>query len=292
MKTEKSGQVLRLVMVLVGILLLSRIANCHGSFRDSNASQPGTPAVTTSNLAMDPDDNQKNPLNHDIRLDPINCELPPISLDSPGQLQFVNATVTCLRGAWLRALRDAHAFKPSLTTTDQEVTVYTVDTTRKSCGENTTAPTDAPLYCGGRQKILWPSKYAEFQNLRGQRLHGDMLFSVMHEYGHHVQFMTGVQAQADRMFGLWNEESSLGQQIHRRIELQAQCLAGVAMAAAVQGGTVGREEAEDVVDAQQYVIEEPIHGSRAANLHWSRAGYDSGSAAACNTWAADPADVQ
>lgn len=293
--SERSGQVLRLVLLIVGILVLTRIASCHGPILDASESQKGEQAVvgfTTTVAVTDPVDNQTNPLNSEIRPAPIECALPPTSLDSAAQLQFVTAAVTCLRETWLRALREAHAFKPSLTPSDQEVSVYTVDTVRKSCGDKPTEPTDEPLYCGGKQKILWPSKSREFQHMHGRLLRTDMLFAVMHEYGHHIQFLTGVQAQADRTLAQWGKDSPLGQQISRRVELQAQCLAGVAMAAAVRGGTVDLGDAEDMVDMQGDVLEEPYHGSGTANFRWSLAGYQSGSTAACNTWAAAPADVE
>lgn len=123
-------------------------------------------------------------------------------------------------------------------------------------------------------------------------------FIVAHEVSHHVQSQTGdfaiFQERHDAAVGAeaQNAES-------RRLELQADCLAGVAAARAGQSAYQFDEqtiqEAIDTADALGDdtrmlaligIVQEAAftHGSAEQRLRWMTVGFTSGDMTACDTW--------
>ncbi|MFC6079734.1 neutral zinc metallopeptidase [Sphaerisporangium aureirubrum] len=112
---------------------------------------------------------------------------------------------------------------------------------------------------------------------------------VAHEYAHHVQAQSGIsdyEYQATEQARTRKAKDL----ISRRLELQAECLAGVALHAIRNDlppwqafrdqyiGTIPRQWALD-------------HGKLATQLRWLEKGYHSGKPGACDTWSPPPRDV-
>ena len=128
-------------------------------------------------------------------------------------------------------------------------------------------------------------------------------YVIAHEYGHHVQTLTGASQQVQRA-----QQRASGQAEANRysvaLELQADCYAGVwaANAAAVSNGAVALEAGDleeglrtasaigdDTLQRRQggqVVPEGFTHGSSAQRVEWLRRGYQSGDPAACDTFSA------
>jgi predicted metalloprotease len=128
-------------------------------------------------------------------------------------------------------------------------------------------------------------------------------YVIAHEYGHHVQTLTGVSDQVQRA-----QQRASGEAEANRysvaLELQADCYAGVwaRNAAAVSNGAVALEPGDleeglrtasaigdDTLQRRQggrVVPEGFTHGSSAQRVEWLRRGYDSGDPAACDTFSA------
>ncbi|MBG0813054.1 neutral zinc metallopeptidase [Planomonospora sp. ID82291] len=111
-----------------------------------------------------------------------------------------------------------------------------------------------------------------------------MMFTLAHEYAHHVQQLTGI---ADREGSeVFDEAWS------RRFELQADCLAAASLRTVRpyllnelrRGAAAGRDEADAGADAARR-----SHGSGASGARWMLRGQKKGTIAGCNTWKA-PAD--
>lgn len=128
-------------------------------------------------------------------------------------------------------------------------------------------------------------------------------YVIAHEYGHHVQTLTGVSAEVQRA-----QQRASGQAEANRysvaLELQADCYAGVwaRNASAVSNGQValdpgdleeGLKTANAIGDdtlqrrsGGRVVPEGFTHGSSAQRVEWLRRGYDSGDPAVCDTFGA------
>ncbi len=128
-------------------------------------------------------------------------------------------------------------------------------------------------------------------------------YVIAHEYGHHVQTLTGASEQVRQA-----QQRASGQaeanQYSVALELQADCYAGVwaANAAAVSNGAVALEAGDleeglrtasaigdDTLQRRQggrVVPEGFTHGSSAQRVEWLRRGYQSGDPASCDTFSA------
>ncbi len=216
-----------------------------------------------------------NTLHAELRLSPLRCQLPAIEMSAAGQRQFVQTELDCLSKAWDPPLRAA-----GMSLAPLQLTV--VDSVTSGCSKQVQS-TDPAFYCGGT--VYWPTDDPIHRGW-GSQLAQYLMFVVMHEYGHHLQSSTGILRGADRDIDTAGEKSPLGLELSRRIELQAQCLAGVMLGAAQAGGMLAPARAADLIDIQSDTEEDPTHGTGVNSRRWVESGYRGATTSSCNTWAA------
>ncbi len=110
------------------------------------------------------------------------------------------------------------------------------------------------------------------------------LHTIAHEFGHHVQQVTGI-------FGAMGPDWS-GTELERRSELQASCLGNVFLAS--QRDAYGVDSV--YWEAQweplwRFITRVPNHGSEANQRTWTDRGYGSARPGDCNTWTVGAAQV-
>ena len=95
--------------------------------------------------------------------------------------------------------------------------------TTQGCGSATSA--SGPFYCPADYGIYIDTNFfSQLAQMSGTRGDFARLYVVAHEYGHHVQNLTG---RSDQIRQLQRRNPRLTNQIQVRMELNADCLAGV-----------------------------------------------------------------
>jgi uncharacterized protein len=152
-----------------------------------------------------------------------------------------------------------------------------------------------PFYCPADQGIYIDT---DFYNELDQRLgaKGDFARSyvIAHEFGHHIQKLTGM---ADQVRSAQQQNPSAANQLQVRMELQADCYAGVWAAHnkyRIEPGDIeeGLNAAHSIGDdtlmksAGRRPVEASFtHGSSAQRVEWLRKGLESGNEDDCDTFA-------
>jgi hypothetical protein len=152
-----------------------------------------------------------------------------------------------------------------------------------------------PFYCPSDQNIYLDTDF--FRELQTRfKAPGDFAqaYVIAHEVGHHIQTITGISDKVRRAQSRASEAE--GNALQVRMELQADCYAGVWAAAereAMEPGDAeeGLRAAEAIGDdtlqkaAQGYVVPESFtHGTSAQRQEWLQRGLRSGDPAQCDTF--------
>jgi predicted metalloprotease len=171
---------------------------------------------------------------------------------------------------------------------------------RSGCGAAQAAM--GPFYCPSDQNIyVDTSFYAELQNKFGAAGDFAQAYVIAHEVGHHIQKLTGVLDQARSQ--QQRVSATEGNAVQVRVELQADCYAGVYAANArdregrsimepgdVQEGlTAAAAIGDDTLQRQAQGRVRPesfTHGSAEQRKRWLQRGLDTGDPAACDTFSA------
>lgn len=164
-----------------------------------------------------------------------------------------------------------------------------------ACGLASTA--SGPFYCPTDRKVYLDMGF--FQEMKDQfGASGDFAqaYVVAHEVGHHVQNLLGILPKADQARAQMNEADSNKMSV--RIELQADCFAGIWGKFTQQKGILDNGDLEEALNAAQqigddtlqkksqgYVVPESFnHGTSAQRVKWFKQGFDSGKLTSCDTF--------
>ncbi|MDT6962152.1 MULTISPECIES: KPN_02809 family neutral zinc metallopeptidase [unclassified Cupriavidus] len=170
--------------------------------------------------------------------------------------------------------------------------------TPTACGTGQSAM--GPFYCPADQKVYIDlSFYNELRQRFGASGDFAQAYVIAHEVGHHIQNLLGVSGKVDAARRRMGEAQA--NQLSVRMELQADCLAGVWAATAqkmnqqlLEPGDIeeGLKAAAAIGDdrlqrqSQGYVVPEAFtHGSSEQRVRWLRQGLTSGDIRKCDTFA-------
>jgi predicted metalloprotease len=163
--------------------------------------------------------------------------------------------------------------------------VFANSVSTTGCGSATSDV--GPFYCPGDQKLyIDPSFYSVME--RRLRAPGDFAqaYVIAHEVGHHVQNLIG--STRVNMRGETSNQNSV------RVELQADCLAGVWGHTARASLQITDDDLGEALTAAHAIGDDTLghsderkftHGSSEQRKRWFRRGFDSGDARQCDTFA-------
>jgi predicted metalloprotease len=171
------------------------------------------------------------------------------------------------------------------------------DATNSGCGGANSAV--GPHYCPLDETIYLDETFFDELSSRFGAQGGDVAeaYVIAHEVGHHVQKRLGVMEQvqsAQQSAGSQQEANELSV----RLELQADCFAGVWANTLKEVGIFLPGEIQEAIDAAEAVGDDRIqervqgqispeqwtHGSSAQRVEWFTRGFDTGDASQCNTF--------
>jgi predicted metalloprotease len=167
--------------------------------------------------------------------------------------------------------------------------------TQTACGRGLSQM--GPFYCPLDRKVYVDLAFYE-ELKRRFRAPGDFAqaYVIAHEVGHHVQTILGIADKVQEMKQAYPQNAN---QIQVRMELQADCLAGVwanlnhqlhnrlEQGDIEEGLNAASRIGDDMIQrqAQGYVVPESFtHGSSEQRVRWFKTGYQSGNMQSCDTF--------
>ncbi|WP_181043866.1 neutral zinc metallopeptidase [Actinokineospora auranticolor] len=218
----------------------------------------------------------------------VTCNLPAWRNDPSSAHAFFAAAIPCFDKAWAPVMQRAN-----LPYISPKLESPTGKQWSSPCGSESDGVV-AAFYCSQNNTLYMP--YEGLQADEGYGV-GNYLALFAHEFGHHIQAMSGVTE------AYWNaryeagDQTAAGLELSRRSELQASCFGGMWLAAGARGGGSINKGLVDVAiqdgyhrgDWQEGVPRD--HGSPDHNGGWQEQGYTKNLTYQCNTWNIGPEAV-
>lgn len=248
------------------ILFILSVVFRRDFFSLLNVSPGGTTATTTS---------QPNPA-QDAKEQPL--------------VQFVSFVLDDAQNEW-KQLLPAQAGVPY---SDAKLVLFR-DAVNSACGLAQSA--SGPFYCPTDQKVYIDlGFYDELKNRFGAAGDFAQAYVLTHEIGHHVQNLLGIDSKVRRT---QQSNPDAANELSVRMELQADCLAGVWGHSTEQRNILEQGDVEKALNAaaaigddrlqrmsgRQVTPESFTHGTSAQRVQWFQTGLNSGNLSACNTFA-------
>ncbi|MDN5569927.1 MAG: neutral zinc metallopeptidase [Propionibacteriaceae bacterium] len=203
---------------------------------------------------------------------------------------------------WVAYTNSIQAYWAQALSGYQETTTTTfTNSIETACGQATSQV--GPFYCPADQRVYLDTSFFEglLSQLGAEGGDAAEAYVIAHEYGHHIQNLTGVMSQVQSQGQDAGPESG-----GVRLELQADCYAGVwfRFADSDPDGPISAVTQDDLnraIDAAETVGDDNIqsktqgqvtpeswtHGSSAQRKEWLAKGFNTGDPNQCNTFSAD-----
>jgi uncharacterized protein len=166
-----------------------------------------------------------------------------------------------------------------------------------ACGSASSAV--GPFYCPGDERVyLDLSFYGDMQQQLGASGDFAWAYVIGHEVGHHVQQELGTSDEVRR---LQQEDPDQANSLSVRLELQADCYAGVWANTVYEQGDLEQGDVQEAMAASEAIGDDRLqrrstgsvdpdsftHGSSEQRRRWFEEGYRSGDAGSCDTFSSD-----
>jgi predicted metalloprotease len=207
------------------------------------------------------------------------------SPDEERQVQFVSFVLDDTQNTWRKVLGDRYR--------DTKVVVFR-GSTPTACGFGQAAT--GPFYCPMDEKVYIDLGFFDELHQRfGARGDFAQAYVLAHEMGHHLQHVLGIEPAVRRAM---EQRPDLRNELSIRLELQADCLAGVWGHSTAQRDILEQGDVEEGLRAAAAIGDDRIqrqtqgwvapesftHGSSAQRVEWFRRGLQYGDVDRCDTF--------
>jgi hypothetical protein len=214
---------------------------------------------------------------------------PALNAREKPEVEFVGAVLRDIQKSWEQIL-PAQTKRPYR----HAKLVLFRDAYPSGCGEAESAT--GPFYCPADEKVyLDLGFFDELKHKFGAPGEFAQAYVIAHEIGHHVQKILGIET---KMRQLQQQNPSKTNALSVRLELQADCFAGVWANATEDRMKINEKDIESALGAAAAVGDDRLqrmagrrvspenftHGSSAQRQAWFRKGQQSGEINACNTF--------
>lgn len=201
------------------------------------------------------------------------------------EVQFVSFVLDDVQHTWSQTLPQYRHAKM----------VLFRDDVNSACGLAQAAT--GPFYCPGDEKVyLDLSFFNELKDRFGASGEFAQAYVIAHELGHHVQKILGTES---KVRAAQQQNPQMANQLSVRLELQADCYAGVWGHSTEQRNILEQGDVESGLNAAAAVGDDHIqkmtrgevmpekftHGTSAQRAQWFNQGLTTGRVDACNTFA-------
>src|SRR5687768_12188853 len=204
------------------------------------------------------------------------------------QVQFISFLIDDVQNTWGKTLpKHGAAYRPARL-------VLFRNSTDSGCGPAQSAM--GPFYCPLDERVYLDLGFFDDLERRFGAADEDFAraYVVAHEFGHHVQHVLGTDA---RVRQAQESNPSEANQLSVRLELQADCYAGVWANSTNQRQLLEQGDVDEALGAASAVGDDRIqqqttgrvnvdsftHGSAAQRSEWFKRGFTSGDPRNCNT---------
>jgi predicted metalloprotease len=221
---------------------------------------------------------------------PSSAEAPPLN-ETPEEkemVQFVSFVLDDVQATWAKLLPQMGAQYP------EARLVLFRDRVSSACGIAGAA--SGPFYCPTDQKAYIDlSFYDELRRRLGANGDFAQAYVLAHEIGHHVQNVIGTSGRVHEM---QQRRPSDANQLSVRLELQADCFAGIWANSTNQRQILERGDIEEAMNAAAAIGDDRLqkqstgtvnpetftHGTSAQRMTWFKRGLESGQPSSCDTF--------
>jgi predicted metalloprotease len=167
-----------------------------------------------------------------------------------------------------------------------------------ACGSATSAV--GPFYCPGDRRVYLDLSFQRDMTTKLGGKGGDFAWAyvIAHEMGHHVQQQLGTSDQVDQAR---HDNPDDANALSVRLELQADCYAGVWAYSVFRAGDLQPGDVEEALDAASSVGDDRLqrraggsvdpdsftHGTSEQRVRWFNRGRENGQPGDCDTFSAD-----
>jgi uncharacterized protein len=214
----------------------------------------------------------------------------PTTPEEEKQIQYVSFVLDDAQSTWTQIFqKSGQTYQPA------RLGIFT-DAVQTGCGVGQSGM--GPFYCPADQRVYIDlTFYDELRSRFGASGDFAQAYVIAHEIGHHVQNVLGI---SDQVRQAQQQDPDRANELSVRLELQADCLAGVWAHSTSRRDLLEAGDVEEALGAASAVGDDRIqsksmggvnpetwtHGSSEQRMRWFQNGFQSGDIERCDTFAA------